>query len=102
MSTRSTTCSSTRKPSCSRSDLATTMNDASPEGPPADAAATAVADPPASKAGRDLRAAVGVGLLLAGLVIGTLVVDARAFLAVVVVAVSYGAWEVRRAVATKG
>ena len=40
------------------------------------------------KAGRDLRAAVGVGLLLAGLVIGTLVVDARAFLAVVVVAVA--------------
>ncbi|WP_392542572.1 phosphatidate cytidylyltransferase [Oryzobacter telluris] len=58
--------------------------------------------PPTSKAGRDLRAAVGVGLLLGGVVIGTLVVDARAFLAVVVVAVTYGAWELRRAVATKG
>jgi phosphatidate cytidylyltransferase len=59
--------------------------------------------PPAPpKAGRDLRAAVGVGLLLAGLVIGTLVYDARAFLAVVVVAVAYGAWELRRAIATKG
>ena len=57
---------------------------------------------PAPKAGRDLRAAVGVGLLLAGLVIGTLVYDARAFLAVVVVAVAYGAWELRRAIATKG
>jgi phosphatidate cytidylyltransferase len=53
-------------------------------------------------AGRNLPAAIGVGLLLAGLVIGTLVYDARAFLAVVVVAVAYGAWEVRRAIATKG
>ena len=58
--------------------------------------------PPGPKAGRDLRAAVGVGLLLAGLVIGTLVVDARAFLVVVVLAVGYGAWELRRAIATKG
>ena len=58
------------------------------------------ATPP--KAGRNLPAAVGVGLLLAGVVIGTLVYDARAFLAVVVVAVAYGAWELRRAIATKG
>jgi len=58
--------------------------------------------PPGPKAGRDLRAAVGVGLLLGGLVIGTLVVDARAFLVVVVLAVGYGAWELRRAIATKG
>ena len=58
--------------------------------------------PRTPKAGRNLWAAVGVGLILAGLAIGTLVVDARAFLAVVVVAVSYGAWELRRAIATKG
>ena len=58
--------------------------------------------PTPPKAGRDLKAAVGVGLLLAGLVIGTLVVGPRAFLAVVVVAVSYGAWELRRAIATRG
>ncbi len=58
------------------------------------------ATPP--KAGRNLPAAVGVGLVLAGVVIGTLVYDARAFLAVVVVAVAYGAWELRRAIATKG
>ena len=57
---------------------------------------------PTPKAGRDLRAAVGVGLLLAGLVIGTLIIGARAFLVVVVVAVSYGAWELRRAIATRG
>ena len=55
-----------------------------------------------SKAGRDLKAAVGVSLLLGGLVIGTLILDARAFLVVVVVAVGYGAWELRRAIATKG
>ncbi len=54
------------------------------------------------KAGRDLKAAVGVGLLLAGLVVGTLVVGPAAFLVVVVLAVSYGAWELRRAIATRG
>ena len=43
-----------------------------------------------------------MGLLLGGLVVGTLVIDARAFLAVVVVAVCYGAWELRRAIATRG
>ncbi|HYH72921.1 MAG TPA: hypothetical protein VD764_06865, partial [Nocardioides sp.] len=58
--------------------------------------------PQTPKAGRDLRAAVGVGLLLAGLVVGTLIISAPAFLAVLVVAVCYGAWEVRRAVATRG
>jgi phosphatidate cytidylyltransferase len=63
-----------------------------------DAAETAPRTP---KAGRDLRAAIGVGLLLGALVIGTLAVDARAFLAVVTVAVAYGAWEVRRALLTK-
>jgi phosphatidate cytidylyltransferase len=60
----------------------------------------APAKPP--RAGRNLAAAVAVGLLLGALVIGTLVVDARAFLGVVVVAVAIGAWELRRAIATKG
>ncbi len=64
--------------------------------------ALASAEPQPPKAGRNLPAAVGVGLVLAGVVIGTLVYDARAFLAVVVVAVAYGAWELRRAIATKG
>ena len=62
----------------------------------------APAVPATPKAGRDLRAAVGVGLLLAGLVIGTLIVDARAFLVVVIAAICVGAWELRRAIATKG
>ncbi len=61
----------------------------------------AVTEAPAPRAGRDLRAAVGVGLLLGALVVGSLVVDPRAFLVVVVVAVAYGAWEVRRALTTK-
>lgn len=43
-----------------------------------------------------------MGLLLGGLVIGTLIVDARAFLVVVIAAICVGAWELRRAIATKG
>jgi phosphatidate cytidylyltransferase len=54
------------------------------------------------RGGRDLRAAIGVGLLLAGLVAGTLIVDARAFLVVVIVAIGIGAVEMRRALATQG
>jgi phosphatidate cytidylyltransferase len=75
-----------------------------PDEGPVDEPTPAVDEPaPATpKAGRDLRAAVGVGLLLAGLVVGTLVISPGAFLAVVVVAVSYGAWELRRAIATRG
>ena len=69
---------------------------------PLDGPPDAAEPPPTPKAGRDLRAAVGVGLLLAGLVIGSLVLDPRAFLVVLVVAVSYGAWGVRRAIATRG
>ncbi len=70
---------------------------------PLEDAVDAVAPEPAPpKAGRDLRAAVGVGLLLAGLVVGTLIISPAAFLVVVVVAVSYGAWELRRAIATRG
>ncbi len=57
--------------------------------------------PRTPRAGRDLRAAVTVGVLLGVLVVGTLVVDARAFLAVVTVAVTYGAWELRRALTAK-
>jgi phosphatidate cytidylyltransferase len=67
-----------------------------------DPASTEAGSPAApSKAGRDLRAAIGVGLLLGALVVGTLAIDARAFLAVVVVAIGYGAWELRRALTTK-
>jgi phosphatidate cytidylyltransferase len=67
-----------------------------------DAAAEVDGGPAPPRAGRDLRAAIGVGLLLGALVVGTLVWDARAFLAVVAAAICYGAWEVRRAVALQG
>ncbi len=62
------------------------------------------AGPPARtpRAGRDLRAAIGVGLLLGALVIGSLVLDPRAFLVVVTLAIGRGAWEVRRAVSARG
>lgn len=58
--------------------------------------------PAPSKAGRDLRAAVGVGLILAGLVIGSILIDKRAFLAVLVGAMIVGAWELRAALAGRG
>jgi len=86
------------------------MTDPTPTEAPADPETSAQPDVPADdagarstpKAGRDLRAAIGVGLLLGALVVGTLVLDPRAFLAVVTVAVGYGAWELRRALATRG
>ncbi len=68
---------------------------AEPEVPAEDA-------PTPPRAGRDLRAAVGVGLLLGALVIASLVLDPRAFLVVVTIAIGRGAWEVRRAVASRG
>ena len=77
-------------------DLTATDAPDVPDAPDAPAA------PATPKAGRDLRAAVGVGLLLAGLAIGTLIVDARAFLVVVIAAICVGAWELRRAIATTG
>ncbi len=72
-----------------------------PAGDPGEDAADA-APRRTPSAGRDLRAAIGVGLLLGALVIASLVIDARAFLVVVIAAMVLGAWEVRRAVATKG
>ncbi|MEO6791783.1 MAG: phosphatidate cytidylyltransferase [Ornithinibacter sp.] len=72
------------------------------EGDPPKHAVVAAPTTKKPKAGRDLRAAVGVGLLLGGLVIGTLIVDARAFLVVLIAAICLGAWELRRAIATKG
>ncbi|GGL40768.1 phosphatidate cytidylyltransferase [Phycicoccus endophyticus] len=80
-----------------------TADGSGPPGP-ADAQPPTAQDPAGRtpRAGRDLRAAIVVGLLLGAVVVGTLVLDARAFLAVVTAAVTLGAWEVRRAVATRG
>lgn len=63
------------------------------------AAAGPVTDPaPAkSRAGRNLPAAVGVGLGLAGAVVASLAFRREAFLVIVIVAVLYGTWELRQA-----
>lgn len=49
------------------------------------------------KAGRNLPAAIGVGLLLGGLIIATLVIRREAFLVLATLGVTVGAWELRGA-----
>ena len=59
--------------------------------------------PPPSKAGRNLPAAIAVGVLLGAAVLGSLAFgDGRYFLALVGVAVVLGVWEMRRALAQAG
>lgn len=58
--------------------------------------AAAPADPPAapkSRAGRDLKAAIGVGVALGILIIGTLLIRKESFLVLVAAAVAIGMWE---------
>ncbi|WP_084328156.1 phosphatidate cytidylyltransferase [Intrasporangium oryzae] len=50
-----------------------------------------------SRAGRDLKAAIGVGVGLGVLVIGTLLVNKVSFLVLVMAAVALGVWEIRGA-----
>jgi phosphatidate cytidylyltransferase len=69
--------------------------------PPATAPAPATAPPP-GRAGRNLPAAIAVGVGLAALVLGTLFLYRPAFLAVVVAAVCVGVWEMVRAVRPSG
>lgn len=57
--------------------------------------------PPKRRAGRDLRAAVGVGVGLGAVVLGTLFVWRPAFLGLIVIAVGVGVWELVRAVRTR-
>ncbi len=54
------------------------------------------------KAGRDLPAAIGVGLALLVVVVGSLVFYPVAFVAVATVFVCIGVWEVNRALVSKG
>jgi phosphatidate cytidylyltransferase len=54
------------------------------------------------RAGRDLRAAIAVGLGLAALVLGTLFVWKPAFVGLAVVAVTVAVWELSAALATRG
>ncbi|NVM97696.1 phosphatidate cytidylyltransferase [Arthrobacter sp. SDTb3-6] len=58
--------------------------------------------PRTPKAGRDLPAAVGVGLTLLVLVLGSLLFFPLAFVVVATVFVAVGVWEVSRAIATRG
>ena len=57
---------------------------------------------PKTKAGRDLPAAIGVGVGLAVLVIASLAFRRELFLPILVVAICLGAWELRRAVRQAG
>ena len=57
---------------------------------------------PANRAGRNLPAAIGVGLTLGALVIGTLFTRHAYFMVVVVAAISIGTWEMSRALRTAG
>ncbi|MDO5502163.1 MAG: phosphatidate cytidylyltransferase [Actinomycetia bacterium] len=50
-----------------------------------------------SKAGRDLKAAIGIGVLLAVLALGSLLIVKEAFLVLVVLVMSIGVWEIARA-----
>jgi phosphatidate cytidylyltransferase len=51
--------------------------------------------PPVSRAGRDLKAAVGVGVVLGTLIITTLLVRKESFLVLMAVAVAIGMWELQ-------
>jgi phosphatidate cytidylyltransferase len=83
------------------------MTETVPEADPASSAASPPASsndvaaapetPKTSRAGRDLKAAIGVGVGLGALVIASLVFRKELFLPILVVAVGIGAWEVRRA-----
>lgn len=64
---------------------------------PDDDAAWQDASRPANKAGRNLPLAIAVGLVLGAVVLLSLLVDRRAFLAVIAVAVGVGVWELGQA-----
>jgi len=58
--------------------------------------AAAPVDPPAapkSRAGRDLKAAIGVGVVLGALIIATLLIRKESFLVLMAIAVTVGMWE---------
>jgi phosphatidate cytidylyltransferase len=75
-------------------EAATSEAPVSPEGR---AAAAAAARP--SRAGRNLPAAIGVGVGLGILIIGSLVLRKELMLGIIVVAIGVGVWELRRALA---
>jgi phosphatidate cytidylyltransferase len=62
----------------------------------------AAAQPKSGRAGRNLPAAIGVGVVLVAVVLGSLFFWKPAFLAVVILAVGVGIWEMARAVRPGG
>jgi phosphatidate cytidylyltransferase len=77
-----------------------TSPDPAPEAgvaPGSGGASTPVGRP--SRAGRNLPAAIGVGLGLGALVIGSLVLRKELMLGIIVIAIGVGVWELRRALA---
>jgi len=68
--------------------------------PPSEPAQPAA--PPTGRAGRNLPAAIGIGLLLGALVVGSLFFYRPLFLLVLVAAVGVGIWEMVRAVGPSG
>src|SRR4051812_24113003 len=89
MLTRSTTCSSTRKPSCSKSEPTLMSAESAPEAKK-------------SRAGRDLPASIGVAILLIAIIVVSLAFVEALFLVVVAAAMIVGLWEIGRALATNG
>jgi phosphatidate cytidylyltransferase len=71
-------------------------------GPPARGPAPAGQPARRSRAGRNLPAAIGVGVVLAALVVASLLLLRPAFYAVIVIAVWVATWEMVRAVAGSG
>lgn len=73
----------------------------SPEQPkPPSASAAAGAEPGKSRAGRDLPAAIGVGVGLGAVIVASLFVYRPSFAVIVGIAVVYGCYELTRALAT--
>jgi phosphatidate cytidylyltransferase len=70
--------------------------------PTADAGAPPGAEPKASRAGRDLPMAIGVGVGLGAVILASLFVYRPSFAVIVGLAVVYGCYELTRALATSG
>lgn len=71
----------------------TPLQEPMPSPPPPQAPQAASSPPPKKRAGRDLRAAIGVGVGLGAVVFASLLIVKAVFVGVVVVAVVVGLWE---------
>src|SRR5699024_5813311 len=73
----------------------------SPAQPRTQREAASPPEPPASRAGRDLRWAIGVGLGLGGVLVLSLFIRPEGFVALALVACGLALWELARAVRTR-